>query len=148
MRKLILTLIVSSAYFLVKTPVAAQTKRILYASDELHQQTPPLSPIHSISRTSMSSFLKIRYADGRRQRIPVRDVWGFVDNGTIYRRVGKSFMAVIDQKPGLIEYSSDPVPYYDVVTKATIRRKGPHYFSTSLDGQLYKSEKAARRENK
>lgn len=134
----ILTLMFTLCLWL--TPAQAQEKRILYASADIQQEpTPPR--IKTIRGNSLSSFLTVRYEDGTKKRIAVKDVWGYIDRGTICRRVGKNFVAIAKQEPGLIEYYSMPLPHYDVITKSTKWREGPHYFSKTLDSKLYPSPK-------
>jgi len=124
------------------TRVQAQEKRILYASTDI-QQEPTTPRIKTIRGNSLSSFLTVRYEDGTKKRIAINNLWGFIDKGIIHRRTGKNFVAILNQQPGLIEYGSMPIPDYDVTTKSTDWRNGPHYFSKTLDSKLYPSKKAA-----
>ena len=142
MSKAISILILTLTLCLWLTHVQAQEKRILYASTDI-QQEPTTPRIKTIRGNGLSSFLTVRYEDGSKKRIAVKDIWGYIDRGTICRRVGKNFLAVAKQEPGLIEYYSMPLPDYDVTTKSTDWREGPHYFSKTLDSKLYPSKKAA-----
>ncbi len=120
----------------------AQEKRIFYTSTEIQQE--PITPrIKTIRGVIHSSFLRVQYEDGTQKRIAIKDVWGYSDKGTLCRRVGKVFLAVISQQADLIEYRGMLVPRYDGMTKTTKWEDGPHYFSKTLDSKLYQSKQAA-----
>ena len=119
----------------------AQENRVLYSSADIKQQ-PVLPKIKSIRSASAFSFMTVRYEDGSKKKINNKDVWGFVQDGRLYRRYKRDFLEIVSQGD-LIEYKSRPIPQHDVITNSTDMIDRPHVFSKTLDGKLYLSAKAA-----
>lgn len=123
------------------TQSQAQDIRILFSSVDIKQEE-IISSVRSIRGNSFSSFLSVRYKDGTKKRVAREKIWGYIEKGKIYRRSGKNFLEIVNQQ-GLIEYASSPIPNYNVITKATNWRVGPHYFSKTLDSKICSSMKEA-----
>ena len=84
----------------------------------------------------------VKYEDGSKRRINNKDVWGFIQDGRLYRRYRRDFLEVVSQRD-LIEYKSRTIPQWDVITKSTHMVERPHVFSKTLDSKLHPSAKAA-----
>ena len=121
----------------------AQENRVLYSIAEIKEQ-PTLPKITSIRSATAFPFITAKYEDGSKKRINSKDIWGFIQDGRLYRRYKLDFLEVVSQGD-LIEYKSRPIPHYDVITKSTTMIDRPHIFSKTLDGKLYSSAKDAQK---
>ena len=116
----------------------AQTARVLYSSKEL-QITPQTTGIKKITRTLTGPFIRVHYLDGSKNKIPVNDIWGYVDQyGQICRQFKKDFFQINDQSDG-IEYKE----FYVASAGRIPMVHTSYYYSRDLDSPIYKHRKDA-----
>ena len=143
MTKFNLIAAISLAFCLQVVCSQAQENRVLYSSADIKQQ-PTFPKIKSIRSASAFPFITAVYEDGSKKKISNKDVWGFIQDGKLYRRYKRDFLEVVSQGD-LIEYKSRPIPDHDVTTNSTNMVDRPHVFSKTLNSKLHPSAKAALR---
>jgi hypothetical protein len=120
--------------------LTSYAQRVLYNSQDL-EQPGPTQTIRTIRPGgALSSTITVVYADGHKEKILRKDIWGYEDQKSrVFRYYGKSFFQLRDVGE-LVRYVVPQLGVDGLLTQYT-------YFSKTLDSTIHGSKRRARNDS-
>jgi hypothetical protein len=120
-----------------------EPNQLLRQSSDMYR-TEPNEPIKAVGSAFLNSRnIIIRYPDGRSEKVPRREVWGYSSKkGRIFRLYGKTEYE-IKTIGDLISYEQERTENQTVGNQVTTTTVIYKFYSKTLDSKIFSSRKKA-----
>lgn len=134
MRKACLYVVIAQLGLICANTISlAQTARILYTSADI-QMPAANTGINRIINRPINNSLVVRLTDGSTQRVPIKNVWGYIrEDGTVLRQYKGDFFEIVSQKDSVM-YKNSLV----LQIGRSPRVLTNYYFSKDLNSSIFR----------